>query len=101
MNQPLLTLERALSLVWPEQTRDFRIVTAHENPNGRDVELYRPYFYRRSKGVGQTDLQESACKMVIAQLIPWALTPKNMDDFMRVTEVCSLFLKVRWKLSCR
>ena len=95
IRSPLLTAERTLSLVWPKETEDFCIVTDGRVPRTRaaawDAELYRPFFFRRFRGFGETGLKDSACKMVIAALIPWALTPQNVDDFVRVRSVRTIF----------
>lgn len=92
MNRPLLTVERVLSLVWPKETEGYRMVGKPYLYADQDADLYKPYFYRKCRGVSRSTLQESTCKMLIAQLIPWALTPQNMEDFLRVTGVLSLFL---------
>ncbi|KAF8522826.1 hypothetical protein JB92DRAFT_3094165 [Gautieria morchelliformis] len=87
VNRPVLTAERVLDIVWPEATKGYSMMIQQMEPEfrrSREAELYRLYSYKQCRGVDQNDIQEPVCKMVIAQLIPWAFTPKNMDDFLRV-----------------
>lgn len=90
MNLPLRTAERIMSLVWPDETRGYIITPCHKRPIDldRDTDLYKSYFYKKSRDVDHNNTQESLYKMIIMQLIPWALTKKDLDNFMRVSHVC-------------
>jgi hypothetical protein len=90
MELPLLTAERALFLAFPRETRDYfidaqRILSASRMP---DADVYREFYYRKFRCIDTNDVRDPVCKMVIAQLVPWALTNKDLEEFMKVSKVC-------------
>jgi hypothetical protein len=89
MDMTLLTAERVMCIVWPEQTKGFCLMTQKIAPEiiATDADIYRAYYWKKCRGVDEDDLQDPICKLVIAALAPWALSPKDMDDFMRVGQV--------------
>lgn len=89
MGLPLMTAERVMHLVWPDQTRGFGIKGDKRSLGviREDDDIYRAYYWNKCRGVDQDDIQQPKCKLVIASLVPWALSPMDLADFMRVPEV--------------
>ncbi|KAF8587568.1 hypothetical protein K439DRAFT_1658990 [Ramaria rubella] len=87
MEMPLLTAERLMYIVWPEQTKGFCLMTSQNtHSNGLDDPLYKAYYWKKCRGIDQDDITQSTCKVIIAALAPWALSPIDMDDFMRIDQ---------------
>ncbi|KAF8581959.1 hypothetical protein K439DRAFT_1618635 [Ramaria rubella] len=89
LRMPLLTAGRIMRIVWPEQTRDFCLksstpTTVRGSP---DESLYRAYYWEQCRNINHNEVDESTCKLVVASVAPWALSPLDMDDFMRINKI--------------
>ena len=90
MDLPLLTADHIMSLVWPQETRGYCMKSQHLYPVSRmpDADLYREYYYKKVEGVDGDDVRDPVCKLIIAQLVPWACIDNDLEEFVRVSHVC-------------